>query len=144
MEFLESAGIKIAQDIWQTVLNAEVQPQLTKDMEGHLPLASWVRITGPWNGIVALEFSEALARKAAAVMFQLEESQVSSIQLMDAIEELANMAGGNLKGVLAGPSHLSLPSVGEGGKSNFPAATPSFRFEFTCAGEPATLTIYER
>lgn len=143
MNFLGASVSKIAQDIWLSVLSEPIYPKETKD-SGHLALTSWVRITGPWQGVVALEFSEALAKKAAAVMFQLEEDKVSSIQMLDAIEELANMAGGNLKGILTGPSHLSLPSVGEGGKSHFPAGNVACRLEFTCAGEPGTLTVYEK
>ena len=55
-----------------------------------------------------------LAREVASVMFGVEPADVSASELSDAIGELANMTGGNLKALLPELTMLSLPSVTEG------------------------------
>ena len=75
--------------------------------------SSWVEIVGPWTGSVvltcgretALALTRALLREHAPEV--LEEEDVD-----DALGELANVVGGNVKAVLPGPSVLGLPEIG--------------------------------
>jgi chemotaxis protein CheX len=102
--------------------------------------SSWVEIVGPWTGSVvltcgrqtALALTRALLREHAPEV--LEEEDVD-----DALGELANVVGGNVKAVLPGPSVLGLPETG--------IAPPPGREADTCRvdvlwrGEPLTVSV---
>ncbi|GAB3195351.1 hypothetical protein GCM10027261_15410 [Geodermatophilus arenarius] len=102
--------------------------------------SAWVEIVGPWTGAVVLtcgrgtaqELTRALLREHAPAA--LEEEDVD-----DALGELANVVGGNVKAVLPGPSVLGLPETG--------ATPPAGREADTCRvavlwrGEPLTVSV---
>jgi len=75
-------------------------------------LTATVAITGAWNGLVRLSLAEPAALALAREVFQSEE--ISPEDLCDAVGELVNIVGGNLKGHLPAPTQLSLPTVAEG------------------------------
>ena len=63
----------------------------------------------------------------------------------DAIGELTNMLGGNVKGLVAEPSRLSLPTVVEGDRFSVrvPQRTqPRTALAFECAGEPCVVRVF--
>ena len=76
-------------------------------------LSSWVTIAGPWNGTVVVtcgrdtadELTRALLREHAPDVLEAEDVE-------DALGEIANVVGGNVKAVLPGPSALGLPETG--------------------------------
>jgi chemotaxis protein CheX len=70
-----------------------------------------VSITGPWNGHLMISMSEDAASLVAGLLFELEPADVGVSELADAIGELANVVGGNVKAMLPEPSTLSLPQV---------------------------------
>jgi chemotaxis protein CheX len=71
--------------------------------------ASAIGISGAWNGHVAVGCSRALARQAAARMFHHPEAGLSDAEWQDALKEIANIIGGNIKALLPSPSRLELP-----------------------------------
>ena len=73
-----------------------------------------IQITGAWHGVVVLSCGRAVADAVTAAMFGAYEGAAPQEDVIDAMGELANMIGGNIKGVLPGPSHLSLPTVAGG------------------------------
>jgi chemotaxis protein CheX len=81
-----------------------------------------VQITGGWQGAVVVTCPLEVAEAITAAMFELDPGAASQEELDDAMGEMANMIGGNIKGLLPGPSQLSLPTVAEG--RNFSAAFP--------------------
>ena len=58
-----------------------------------------------------LALSSDIARASAANMLQLAVDDVTPGDQQDAAAELVNMIGGNVKGLLPGPSFLSLPTI---------------------------------
>jgi CheY-specific phosphatase CheX len=74
-------------------------------------LESWVDITGPWQGKVALAVPATSAPEFAAAMLGTSSSQVTVEDAADALCELVNMIGGQVKGTLATGCRLSLPLV---------------------------------
>lgn len=72
-----------------------------------------VTINGEWNGYVSVVCSRPLARRAAASMFGVTSDAVTADQIQDALAELANIIGGNVKALLPCPSQLSLPAYQE-------------------------------
>jgi chemotaxis protein CheX len=77
-------------------------------------LTGTVFISGTWDGLVSLTCSPLAAARAAALMFDAEVESVSQADVLDAVGELVNIVGGNLKGMLPSPTGLSLPSVTDG------------------------------
>lgn len=102
-----------------------------------------INITGGWQATVALQVPKALAARIASVMFRLHDVQPTTEDMQDAIGELTNMLGGNIKALLAGDCHLSLPAVveGRGYTVRVPTSHVVDRFAFECEGLPAVVNL---
>jgi chemotaxis protein CheX len=109
-------------------------------------LTGCVSITGAWEGAVTLDCSAQLARKLAAVMMRQEPEQTSCDDIADALGELTNILGGNVKRLLPGPSRLTLPAVAEGRDYHLKVAGSQLLSEicFECEGEPMRVTLLQR
>lgn len=102
--------------VWTSVLQSEatglpagVPPEITS-----MVVTGCVQIGGAWEGAVTIQCSTKLARGAAASMFETDPATTSDDEIQDAVGELANVVGGNIKALLPGPTKLSLPFVVEG------------------------------
>lgn len=107
----------IAQDVWGSFLAMDLeQHPLGPDaprLAGRT-MTGCVHVTGAWQGSVLLECGSDSARAAAEAMFGAEPGTLPPEEVSDALGELTNMVGGNVKSLLPGPSTLSIPSVAEG------------------------------
>ncbi len=72
-----------------------------------------IGLQGAWSGAIALQCSSAYAEQAAVAMFMTEPGTLCPDDVADALGELTNVLGGNLKTLLPGPSTLSVPSVAD-------------------------------
>lgn len=77
-------------------------------------LTGIVHISGEWNGLVSMTCSSTAALRAAAFMLGTGLDEVGPSDVLDAVGELVNIVGGNIKGMLPPPTGLSLPSVTDG------------------------------
>ena len=113
MQFIEPEICNYTENIWNSILGLEARKVETPfKAEGlHSTLAGCVHIMGAWEGAVSLQCPTALARKAAAIMFSIKEDEADMEQIQDALGEITNMTGGNLKALLPEPCFLSLPAV---------------------------------
>ena len=117
MDTMEMQIGDIARDVWLSMLGLEIQPAVPADLKiaaTERSLIGCVHISGAWEGTVIVEIAAELARRATEVMFDLEPGTASQEEIHDAIGEMANMIGGNMKTLVPSPSQLSLPSVSEG------------------------------
>jgi chemotaxis protein CheX len=103
----------LVESIWATVLGWEAEPAEAPETEGELLIGS-VRISGAWEGEVRLGCPAELARQASGAMLGLPPEVVAAADVADALGELTNILGGNLKALLPGANALGLPSVVEG------------------------------
>jgi chemotaxis protein CheX len=147
MQFLEPEIVRITEDVWSMILGLPAQrsPQLP-ETAGARTVSGTVRIQGAWDGVVSLRCAEPLARRATAIMFGLGGAEASPAQNEDAIGELTNMLGGNVKGLLPEPCRLSLPTVVEdtGYSVRVPArARVRTEVSFECQGQPFVVTLLE-
>ena len=101
--------------MWKCTLGLDVVrcPE-ARASAGELFVRATVELRGAWNGELTLSCPGDLARSAAALFFGREAETVSDAEAQDAVGELANMTGGNLKAVLPGPCSLSTPRRGPG------------------------------
>lgn len=139
---------QIAADIWAAILGLELKPNPATDAhaEDDRVVTGCVQITGDWSGAVTVQCSDRLARRATALMFAMEEDEVSEEEISDTIGELANMTGGNVKSLLDGSCQLSLPSVTSGRDYSvvIPGAQPLDRVAAEVDGELVAMTLLQR
>ena len=111
-EISEEQVVGIAQEVWESFLGLELLPAGTGDLEAEgTTTSAVVQITGAWEGSVLLTCPSTLARAAAGAMFDSDEDDLSEEEVADALGELVNMVGGNIKSLLPSPSQLSIPTV---------------------------------
>lgn len=122
MEPTTAEIIALTRDVCGTVLAIALDELDPGTVRPPTQVMASVQISGDWQGAVVLLCSSALAHAATAAMFDTEVGATTQADLDDAMGELANMIGGNIKNRLPQPCKLSLPTVvcGEGVKARFP------------------------
>jgi chemotaxis protein CheX len=81
---------------------------------------------------------------AAAAMFGLSAVELTDAEVTDAVGELTNIIGGNIKSLLPGPSRLSMPvvTISPADAVRMPAAAPVNAVWLTCEGLPLTVGVW--
>lgn len=105
---------QIADDICMSLFTDSVPEPGTADEGPTRMLSAIVDIKGDWNGSVSVSCQRSTAVGIASVMFDMPGGDLSGGDVIDALGELANMAGGAVKGMIDGEKSLGLPTVGEG------------------------------
>ena len=112
---LDEATVQaIADDVWTSLVgDGEVLVPLPVPAPG-TTVSAWVQITGPWSGAVVVTCDEATAEALTECLLRARPPAVIEPEdVADALGELANVLGGNVKAALPGSSGLSLPDVGD-------------------------------
>jgi chemotaxis protein CheX len=139
---------EITQQVWESFLNptgdpvaGQLHPPNSTTRADEVSAA--VAVTGAWRGHVVVSCSMAAARKIAALLLEVPLSEVSESDVADALGELANIVGGNVKGLLPGPCALSLPYlvVAASEHVRWPAATVESRLLADWHDEPIVVTV---
>lgn len=139
--------VEIASEVWSSYLGEEgglqQHPVDLNLAMGDLVAAS-VSITGAWSGYVVVETSLPAARRTAGALLALPDEDLNDSDVADAIGEIANVVGGNIKSLTPPPSTLSLPIVSWGGSAMlaWPDAEDLVRADLSWQGEPITITVY--
>jgi chemotaxis protein CheX len=128
----------IAQEAWSALVGDD---EFLVPLPGGLPddaLSSWVDVAGPWNGIVVLTCGRSTAEQLSRELLKQHAPPVLEAEdVADALGELANVVGGNVKAVLPGPSVLGLPEVGSA-----PVAGPdTCRVDLLWRGQSLTISV---
>lgn len=100
-----------------------------------------VDIDGAWSGCVEVSCSTAVARKVASVMFAAEPDAIDAADVRDAVGELVNVVGGNIKSILPAPTNLSVPVLDDRGEWRFRAMLES-EVLLAWAGEPLVVRVW--
>lgn len=97
---------ELTRSVFLSVIGVDAEPLSHghTDSEG---LTFTVDVTGEWSGSIHFSVERELALELARRM--LERDDVDESDIVDAMKEVANMIGGNVKGLVPGPSRLSLP-----------------------------------
>lgn len=149
MPFDETYIREITQSVWSTMLGMPLEARGgVADARDTPPgVTSWVCITGSWCGAITIECSSVAARRAAGAMFGMAPEEASPEEVNDAMGEVANIIGGNLKGLLQGPVSLSLPTVGERFDFEAQGSGPGAvvrTAHFESEGEPLVVKVFAR
>jgi len=135
-------------EVWSSMLGMEVQPSMEEITMGggEKFLTACIQITGDWEGSVTVDCIGSLATLAAAAMFETAPEETEMEDIQDAMGELANMLGGNIKTLLPGKCSLSLPSVTSGTdySVNVPGSVIETRATMTSSEKPVIVTVLKR
>ena len=137
---------QLTQTVWESTTGIPLEPHGSPSCSsGTRTVSACVQITGAWGGAVLLHTPERAAREAAAAIFQCDPAKVTVTEMQEAVAELANMIAGNIKALVPEPSHLSLPTVIEGGdfSSRIPGSRTANRVLLSSNGVDIGVTVLE-
>ncbi|NUU16981.1 chemotaxis protein CheX [Cellulomonas humilata] len=107
--------LAIAQEVFAAMVDGD--EGLLQPWPGELPViedavVAWVDLHGPWPGRAELRTSGATANDLTRALLSLPDGEVvTSLDLVDAFGEVANVVGGNVKSLLPLQGSLGLPQV---------------------------------
>lgn len=104
---------ELVEQVWASFLDGDITPtEPPADVVIDGKVLAWVSISSDqWTGHLTVTTTLDGARDVAAGMFQIPANDVTTSELADALGEIANMVGGNVKSMLQGAATLSLPQV---------------------------------
>jgi chemotaxis protein CheX len=140
---------EITERVWTSLVDVPLLPRQPGQPAlgpGARTFTGCVQITGAWEGAVTVHCSEALAKALTAAMFMVDPEDTGPEEVADALGELANMVGGNVKALLPEPCRISLPAVADGMdyRLSVPGARPVSAVTWTCRAEPLMVRLLER
>lgn len=135
----------IAEEVFSAMIDGEVghlrawdgpEPALTDQVH------AWVDVRGPVQGRVLLTTEEPTAQRITRALLAMEPDEaVGDADLADALGEVANVVGGNLKALVTDPGALSLPEVSH----DRPATLPEdliYALSLDWRGRPLVITLW--
>jgi len=132
-------------DIWMTTLGLPTRPtaESAAGLDEEATLDGLIHIAGDWQGTVAVQVPRRLAATIAVRMLRLGDVAPTLEDMQDALGEIANMTGGNIKALLPGRCVLSLPAVVEGRAYTIriPSSQTVTRVAFECEGAVALVSV---
>jgi chemotaxis protein CheX len=131
----------IAEQVWASYLDmAGTDPLIPLPGEAlTVDVSASVSVTGAWQGHIVVSCSHPASRLAAGELLGVEVDDVTDADIADALGELANVVGGNVKAALPGPSRLGLPEVGAAPPAGDPADV--CRVDVSWRGQPLTISV---
>ncbi len=134
IEILPADVVQIVESVFGTMLNLEViSGETPLSLDGN-HLTSAVHLTGVWTGALLVECGAEQACRFAGRLLAMDPPESVDDDVRDALGEMANMIGGNLKCLLPSGIQLGLPSVADGWAYHFriPGAVVMERLAFEC------------
>ena len=143
VEISPSDVAQIVESVFGTMLSLEVNQGGTPLSPDENHLTSAVYLTGEWNGALLVDCGAEQACRFAGRLLSMDPPGTVDDDVRDALGELANVIGGNLKCLLPHGIKLGLPSVADGGTLHFriPHAEVMERLTFQCADGSFWITI---
>ena len=113
--------LAVVEEVWTTFLGGEPLLPVVPAPEADDPDDSatrWyaaVTVSGAWAGVIVVSVEHELAHAVTDAMLGTEsgDQPVPTEDVVDALGELVNVIGGNIKSLMEGPSKLSLPLVAQ-------------------------------
>ncbi len=134
---------QIVESVFGTMLGLEVSQGGTPSCPDLNQLTSGVHLTGAWNGALLVDCGAEQACRFAGRLLSMDPPGRVDDDVRDALAELANMIGGNLKCLLPSGIQLGIPSVVDGGAYHFriPGTEVLERMAFQCADGSFWITV---
>jgi chemotaxis protein CheX len=125
-----------------TVLDGPEVEQIKRDIDG---MCASVSVTGAWHGHVVVACSTRIARVSAAALLMMEVDEVGIDDMVDALGELVNIVGGNVKSTLPSVCAMSLPHVSSGllTENRWPGAAQVCELVVNWMDEPMSISVWQ-
>lgn len=130
----------VVEEVWRSFVG-EVEPLLPGTAAAGAQWSANVSISGTWEGSVTVEVADAVAIELTRRMLGISTSPVDE-DVADAVGEVVNMIGGNIKSLLPGPSTLSLPAVAAGRAAFSSEAHEVSRYDALWRGDPVRVSVH--
>ncbi len=114
VEAYDTEVCRIVQDVLMTMTQYPVDPCDAPYSDHPDRTTCAVYFAGVWNGAILVESSLSMSFEFTARLMRIPKPVQFDDDVCDALGELANMIGGNLKSVLPAGVNLSMPFVVEG------------------------------
>jgi chemotaxis protein CheX len=137
---------EITDQVWTSFLDPDgTYPLVPTDVESTVEdrLAAAVSVTGAWRGHVVVACSQAASHHVAAALLGVPAGDVTAADVTDALGELANVIGGNVKALLPESCALSLPYVLPMSGARWPSVTEVCRMDGNWRDEPVAISVLE-
>ncbi|HEU5474238.1 MAG TPA: chemotaxis protein CheX [Actinophytocola sp.] len=132
----------IAEQVWVAFLDGGNELVIhSGQSDDTSELSASVGIVGAYEGHVVVSCSQEASRDVASALFAMPSEEVTDDEIGDALGELANVLGGNVKSMLPAPSTMSLPTVAGTKQQQWPGTTEVCRTMVTWRGNPFNVTL---
>jgi len=133
---------QFAESVFMSMLGLAVVPAEVPLPASEIVTAA-VYFAGPWKGAVLLQCDPQEACEFTARLMNIPRPAELNDDVRDAMGEITNIIGGNLKPILPHGVGLSMPSVVAGAPSTLQICghAPILRMAFSCEPGPFWLTI---
>jgi chemotaxis protein CheX len=134
--------VEIVNEVWDAYLQQpDATPVDAPTVQDAKTITAAVSITGAWEGHVRVLVPPTAAGDITALMLAMDAAEVTDRDVTDAMGELINVVGGNIKNRGAQPAKLGLPVVATG-KMLFPATRETHRLSIRWEnGDPITFSV---
>lgn len=130
----------VVEEVWSTFLGAEEPLLPAAPGELSTGWSAAVTVTGAWEGMISVELPTGIAEEVTRRMLGVDAAADEDVA--DAVGELVNMIGGNVKSLMPGPSALSLPVVAAGRVARSSEAVEVCRLDALWAGSPLLVSVH--
>ncbi|GAA3660609.1 hypothetical protein GCM10022237_20570 [Nocardioides ginsengisoli] len=140
--------LAVTEDVWVALLGDDdpLLPRVAPDgaaFDATGPWSAATTVSGGWQGVVTVELDDTAARSLTARMLDLPPGlDAVDGDIADAVGELVNMVGGNIKSLMPGPSVLSLPSVAAGRAAFASDVREASRLDLAWRGSPVRVSVH--
>ena len=132
----------LVDEVWTSFLGTEEPLLPCGPGELNVGWSAAVTVSGEWHGVVSVELPTGLAEEVTRRMLMVDEAHDEDVA--DAVGELVNMIGGNVKSLMPGPSVLSLPVVAAGRVARPSDSVEVCRLDASWAGTPLLVSVSVR
>lgn len=102
----------VIHEVWSSIVGSSLEvANHDAEPSGEPSVAATVPFLGDWRGAVVLRVPEPLARQVGAAMFMMDAADVSAADVHDAVGEICNMIGGNIRADLSPTCELGTPTI---------------------------------
>lgn len=130
----------VIEEVWSSFLGTDEPLVVGEPGPVETGWSAAVTVAGAWEGMISVELPTATAEEVCRRMLGVEDTHDEDVA--DAVGELVNMIGGNIKSLMPGPSVLSLPVVAAGRMARPSDATEVCRVDARWAGAPLQVCVH--
>jgi CheY-specific phosphatase CheX len=133
--------VRTVGSVFITMLGLDVTPSTIPWRPVGKLLASYVQLSGDWNGAVLLQCTRRQACRFAGLILSTPPPETVDDNVRDVLGELANVIGGNLKCGLSTASRLSMPTVLESIDDDLRIFSTKAREKFTFESSEGSFSV---